>query len=160
MNSTSDLAIVKPYYVNFHITYTSTHLAWFQFFKKNKIDIEPLLIYIHEDCVICFVDPIIYQEILRKWNKYLKFGRTKPYFHIRFIKFSQELKEIIENWYFSIKDLEVSVEFNQNSFEILLNAPKKFRKYLIGRHGKEIEMLVSFLENCIAGNFEYSLKIN
>jgi len=90
----------------------------------------------------------------------LKFGHTKPHFHIRFIKFSQELKEIIENWYFSIKELEVSVEFNQNSFEILLNAPKKYRKFLIGRHGKEIEMLVSFLENCIAGNFEYSLKIN
>ena len=159
MNSAAELEIVEHHYVNFHITYTSTHLSWFQFFKK-KVKIEPLLIYIHEQCVICFVDPTIYQKILRKWNNYLKYCSSKPQFHVRFIKFSQELNEIIEFWYFNIKDLEVSIVFNQNSFEILLNAPKKFRKFLIGRHGKEIEMLVSFLENCIAGNFQYSLKIN
>ena len=127
---------------------------------KNDIKIEPLLIYIHEESVICFVDPMIFQEILGKWNNYMKYCSSKPQSHVRIIKFSQELKEIIEFWYFNIKDLEVSIVFNQNSFEILLNAPKKFRKFLIGRHGKEIEMLVSFLENCIAGNFQYSLKIN
>lgn len=159
MNSTAELTITKPYYVNFHITYTSTHLAWFQYFE-NDIKIEPLLVYIHEECVICFVNPINYQEILRKWNNYLKFRSSKPLFHVRFIKFSQELKEIIEYWYFSIKNLEVSIGFDQNSFNISLNAPKKYRKFLIGRHGKEIEMLVSFLENCIVGNFQYSLKIN
>ncbi|MHA1562682.1 MAG: hypothetical protein ACTSPA_11205, partial [Promethearchaeota archaeon] len=76
------------------------------------------------------------------------------------IKFSQDLKEIIEYWYFHIKDLEVSIDFDENSFKILLNTPKKFRKFLIGKHGKEIEMLVSFLENCVAGNFQYTLKIN
>ena len=159
MNSTAELAIVDHHYVNFHITYTSTHLAWFQFFKKKKINIEPLLIYIHEECVICLVDPMTYQDILGKWNNYLKYSSSKPLFHVRFIKFSQDLKEIIEYWYFHIKDLEVSIDFDENSYKILLNAPKKFRKFLIGRHGKEIEMLVSFLENCIAGNFQYSLKI-
>ena len=159
MNSAAELAIVKHYYVNFHITYTSTHLAWFQFFKKKKINIEPLLIYIHEGCVIFFVDPMIYQDILGKWNNYMKFSNSKPLFHVRFIKYSQDLKEIIEYWYFHIKDLEVTIDFDENSFNITLNAPKKFRKFLIGKHGKEIEMLVSFLENCIAGNFQYSLKI-
>ncbi len=158
MTSTSELAIVDQHYVNFHIRYTSTHLAWFQFFEK-KIKIEPLLVYIHEDCVICFVDPMIYQEILKKWNNYMKFCYSKPQFHVRFVKYSQDLKEIIEFWYFNIKNLEVSIDFDENSFKILLNAPKKYRKFLIGKHGKEIEMIVSFLENCIAGNFQYSLKI-
>ena len=37
MNSAAELAIVEHHYVNFHITYTSTHLAWFQFFKKNNV---------------------------------------------------------------------------------------------------------------------------
>jgi len=159
MKSKTELLIIENHYVNFHITYTSNHLAWFQFFK-NEIKIEPFLIYIHEECVICFVDPIFYREILRKWNNFMRYCSSKPQSHVRIIKFSQDLKEIIEYWYFHIKDLEVSIDFDENSFKILLNAPKKFRKFLIGKHGKEIEMLVSFLENCIAGNFQYTLKIN
>ncbi|MHA1765349.1 MAG: hypothetical protein ACTSVK_03715, partial [Promethearchaeota archaeon] len=83
----------------------------------------------------------------------------KPEFHVRFIKYSQDLKEIIESWYSSVKDLEVSISFVQNSYNILLKVPKKYRKFLIGKNGKEIEMLVSFLESCITGNFQYSLKI-
>ena len=159
MNSKTELSTIENHYINFHITYTSTDLAWLQFIKK-RIKSEPLLIYIHEDTIICFVDPMIFQEILGKWNNYMRFCSSKPLFHIRFIKYSQDLKEIIEYWYFHIKDLEVSIDFDGNSYNILLNAPKKFRKFLIGKHGKEIEMLVSFLENCIVGNFQYSLKIN
>ena len=158
MNSTTEFSIMESHYVNFHITYSSTHLAWFQFFE-NTVKIEPLLIFIHDQIVICFVDPINFQEILRKWNTYIKYCRTKPEFHVRFIKYSQDLKEIIESWYSSVKDLEVSISFVQNSYNILLKVPKKYRKFLIGKNGKEIEMLVSFLESCITGNFQYSLKI-
>ena len=159
MNSAAELTFVEPHYVNFHITYTSTHLAWFRFFKKKKINIEPLLIYIHEESVICFVDPMNYQDILGKWNNYIKNCYSKPRFRLRLRLRPDRLHEIIEYWYFHVKDLEVSIDFDENSYKIILNAHKKFRKFLIGKHGKELEMLISFLENCIAGNFQYSLKI-
>ena len=80
-------------------------------------------------------------------------------YHVRLVKYSQNLSQLIKNWYVNIKELEISVEAIGSSYQITITAPKNLRQFVIGKNGAEIEMLASFLDKCIAGKQNYQLKI-
>ena len=156
--TTESLDLDQIHIVNFKIAYTNNHLGWLQFLEK-KIKTKPKFVHFFEDRLFVFIDPSKFQHANRQWHYYLKTRRYRTMYHVRLIKFSQNLSQLIKNWYVNIKELEVDVDINGESYQITINAPKSLRQFVIGRGGAEIEMLASFLDKCTAGKQNYQLKI-
>ena len=144
--------------INFKISYTNKHLGWIQFIEK-KIKTKPKFVHLYEDRLFVFIDSANFNQANRQWHYYLKRRRYKTMYHVRLIKYSQNLSQLIKNWYVNIKELEIKVETIGSSFKISIMAPKNLRQFVIGKNGVEIEMLASFLDKCIAGRQNYQLKI-
>ena len=146
------------YYINFQIKYTSSHLAWINFFEPI-LGITPELIYLYQNKVLLFINSDRFLEIRRKWQNYVKSHINSLKFHVRINPFSQNLTEIIGNWYQNIKNLEIQISIVNKCVQITLNPPKNLRQFVIGKNGGELELLTIFLHDCVQGNYNFLLKI-
>lgn len=144
--------------VNFYLTYSNEELGWIQWFEK-LIKISPKFVYIHGSKLFFFIESKDFGEINRKWHQFMKLKKFKIYFHVRLLEFTQDLELLIHHWYKNIKNLEVKINFSQNIYEILICAPKNLRQFVIGKNGSEIEMLGTFLSECVIGNYQFQIKI-
>ncbi|WP_371801932.1 hypothetical protein [Candidatus Lokiarchaeum ossiferum] len=152
------LDLDRIHVINFKIFYTNNHLGWIQFIE-NKIKTKLKFVHIYEDRLFVFIDPDKFDQANRQWHYYLKSRRYRTMYHVRLIKFSQNLSQLIKNWYVNIKELKIDIESIGSSYQITITAPKNLRQFVIGKNGVEIEMLASFLDKCIAGKQNYQLKI-
>ena len=145
--------------LSFQLQYTKNHLFWLQFIE-SKVDLTPKLIHIWEDKVLVFFHPDEFDFAKQNWHKYLVNRKYKRAYHFRILEDSDDLKSLISNWFVNIKDLKVKVNRINNCYQIRLFSPPKLRQFIIGKNGKEIEMLTNFLLNNIKGNYNYQLLIH
>ncbi len=146
------------YYINFQIKYTSSHLAWINFFEPI-LRISPELLYLYQDKVLIFINPSQFLETRRKWQNYVKLHVHSLKYHIRIKSYSQNLTEIIGNWYQNIKNLEIQISIVNKCVQITLKPPNYLRQFVIGKNGSELELLTIFLHDCVQGNYNFLLKI-
>ena len=146
------------YYINFQIKYTSSHLAWINFFEPI-LGISPELLYLYQDKVLIFINPDQFLETRRKWQNYVKLHVHSFKHHIRIKSYSQNLTEIIGNWYQNIKNLEIQISIINKCVQITLKPPSYLRQFVIGKNGSELELLTIFLHDCVQGNYNFLLKI-
>lgn len=148
----------SEFYVNFQIKYTSSHLAWINFFE-TILGISPELIYLYQDKILIFIIPDRFLETRKKWQNYVKSHISSLKFHLRINPFSQNLTEIIRNWYLNIKNLNIQISIVNDCVQITLKPPNNLRQFVIGKNGGELELLTIFLHDCVRGSYNFLLKI-
>ena len=124
--------------------YKSTHLSWLQFLEQ-KFETPIQFLYIYHSKIICLLDSAIYQKAVKNWQLKLMKRRHCPSFRVRLIEYSEDLRQLIQNWFANIKNLNLSIQENLGEIIIQIHPSTRLRQFIIGKDGSEIKLLQQFL---------------
>ena len=140
--------ISENYQLNYHLKYSNEYIQIFQFLNEHiKIE-KPKMIEIIGNTLIIFVYDYKFVREDKKLNLYIKMhrNRSKLQYKIRLRKYSTDLHSFVKKWFPQIPKLNVQIKKNQKEIFIELNTPSKFLNFVLGKDGREIQMLKTLLE--------------
>jgi hypothetical protein len=146
--------------LKYKFKYSSIHLKWLQFFI-NRFNVSPRLIFFYKDRTIVIIDSKNFPSLKLKWARYCKNNIVNNGQHIRIINNSNNLEDLIKNWFPNIKSKQVSIEKGIDTEkkiefqDVTIQVAKNLRQFIIGRAGFELEMLDNFLNTHFLHNNNY-----